>query len=218
MANLKLKESASKKSLASQIAGTGIIPQTGFIMPFAGTTAPSGWALCDGTNGTVDLRGYFVIGATSSANISAVKGAASHTHSYSFSNLNIASDTNAGGHAAAITDNQMSATASGISHTHTYSAGVNTPSYYSGNFINWSNGNTTTRTFRSHDHVGTTSTMTTSAATPGSHVHNRASGAVSNGTITETAHTHNVTASPSGTTTSGETIPGNIIMNYIMKL
>lgn len=35
----------------------------GTIVLYNGTTAPEGWALCDGTNGTPDLRGVFVIGA-----------------------------------------------------------------------------------------------------------------------------------------------------------
>ena len=39
-----------------------IIPQ-GVIVMWSGTTIPAGWALCDGTNGTPDLRNKFVIGA-----------------------------------------------------------------------------------------------------------------------------------------------------------
>jgi microcystin-dependent protein len=29
---------------------------------WSGTTIPTGWALCDGTNGTPDLRGRFIVG------------------------------------------------------------------------------------------------------------------------------------------------------------
>lgn len=36
---------------------------TGMITMWTGTAAPSGWALCDGTQGTPDLRGRFVIGS-----------------------------------------------------------------------------------------------------------------------------------------------------------
>ena len=32
----------------------------GMIMMFYGTTAPDGWAICDGTNGAPDLRGRFI--------------------------------------------------------------------------------------------------------------------------------------------------------------
>ena len=34
---------------------------SGMIMMFSGTAAPAGWAFCDGTNGTPDLRGRFVV-------------------------------------------------------------------------------------------------------------------------------------------------------------
>lgn len=39
---------------------------TGAIMMWSGaiTTIPNGWALCDGTNGTPDLRGRFIVGAS----------------------------------------------------------------------------------------------------------------------------------------------------------
>jgi hypothetical protein len=35
----------------------------GLIIMWSGDTLPDGWRLCDGTNGTYDLRGKFVIGA-----------------------------------------------------------------------------------------------------------------------------------------------------------
>jgi len=38
---------------------------TGMIMMFTGSTAPSGWAFCDGSNGTPDLRSRFIVGAGS---------------------------------------------------------------------------------------------------------------------------------------------------------
>lgn len=38
------------------------IPE-GTIVLYNGTVAPEGWGICDGTNGTPDLRGVFVIGA-----------------------------------------------------------------------------------------------------------------------------------------------------------
>lgn len=37
---------------------------TGMIIAWNNAVAPPTWALCDGTNGTPDLRGRFVVGAT----------------------------------------------------------------------------------------------------------------------------------------------------------
>lgn len=39
---------------------------SGFIGMWSGTTIPDGWALCDGENGTPDLRGRFVLGSSES--------------------------------------------------------------------------------------------------------------------------------------------------------
>lgn len=46
-------------------AGASGVPG-GVIVMWSGTTAPTGWSLCDGTNGTPDLRGKFIVGYKSS--------------------------------------------------------------------------------------------------------------------------------------------------------
>lgn len=60
---------------------------TGGIIIWSGSTGsiPSGWYLCDGTNGTPDLRDRFIIGAGSTYAVAATGGTAdavvvSHTH------------------------------------------------------------------------------------------------------------------------------------------
>jgi hypothetical protein len=60
---------------------------TGMIMLWSGSIAsvPSGWALCDGTSGTPDLRNRFIVGAGSTYAVDATGGSAdaivvSHTH------------------------------------------------------------------------------------------------------------------------------------------
>jgi microcystin-dependent protein len=60
---------------------------TGMILLWSGSIAsvPSGWALCDGTNGTPNLRDRFVVGAGSTYAVNATGGSAnaivvSHTH------------------------------------------------------------------------------------------------------------------------------------------
>lgn len=54
----------------------------GEIIMFSGLVAgiPVGWALCDGTNGTPDLRGKFVIGAGGAYAVGNQGGAETHNH------------------------------------------------------------------------------------------------------------------------------------------
>lgn len=60
-------------------ASGGIIPSGGIIIWSGASTAiPDGWLLCDGTNGTPDLRGRFVIGAGGAYSVAAKGGEATH--------------------------------------------------------------------------------------------------------------------------------------------
>ena len=64
---------------------------TGGIILWSGSTSsvPTGWALCNGANGTPDLRNRFVIGAGSSYAVNATGGSANAvavSHSHTFSN------------------------------------------------------------------------------------------------------------------------------------
>lgn len=88
---------------------------SGIIAMWSGSVAsiPSGWVLCDGTNGTPDLRSKFVIGAGSSYSVSSVGGSAdaivpahSHTATSTFTGQPL------GSHTHGITD---------PGHTHSYS-------------------------------------------------------------------------------------------------
>jgi microcystin-dependent protein len=70
-------------------AGGGIIPTGGIIIwSGAANAIPSGWLLCNGSNGTPDLRNRFVVGAGSTYAVAATGGSAdsivvSHTHTAS---------------------------------------------------------------------------------------------------------------------------------------
>ena len=65
---------------------------SGMILMYTGTTAPTGWALCNGSNGTPDLRDRFIVGSGSSYSVGNTGGSnsvnlnvnqiPSHTHSY----------------------------------------------------------------------------------------------------------------------------------------
>jgi microcystin-dependent protein len=76
----------------SSYFASSLVP-SGLISMWAGSVQniPSGWALCDGTNGAPDLRDQFILGAASGENPGAIGGAnsitlsvanlPSHTHS-----------------------------------------------------------------------------------------------------------------------------------------
>jgi hypothetical protein len=59
----------------------GAIP-AGVIVMWAGlrSAIPSGWRLCDGQNGSPDLRSRFIKGAAAGADPGATGGSATHTH------------------------------------------------------------------------------------------------------------------------------------------
>jgi microcystin-dependent protein len=63
---------------------------------------PAGWALCNGANGTPDLRDRFIRGAAAGANPGATGGSATHGHTAT---------------GAAVADH--------VSHTHTYAQVIN---------------------------------------------------------------------------------------------
>lgn len=66
-------------------ASSGQTFTAGMIMMFSGNTAPSGWAFCDGTNGTPNLQDKFIVGSGSTYSLNATGGSAdavvvSHNH------------------------------------------------------------------------------------------------------------------------------------------
>lgn len=216
MANFKLKENLDKKSVGTALAGVNIIPLAGFIMPFAGNTAPSGWSLCNGENGTPDLRGEFPIGATSSANIGTINAGSTHTHSYSYPELTI--DPATGTHSAISFSANTPAQAIGdVDHPHTISIEFTSATHTGGNFATNSTGtNTISRTPQAHSHNTNSSTVAVAAnASGGSHTHT----VTSDLTTSASAHNHNSNTGGSGTSGSGtvSSIPF-LQMNFIMKL
>ncbi len=114
-----------------QAAGAALVP-TGIISLWYGSilTIPSGWALCNGSNGTPDLRDKFVVGAGSTYAVGATGGSATSTltvnelpaHNHVITTTGTSSSENAHSHT-------FSGTTSGQSQSHTHTATVSDPGH-----------------------------------------------------------------------------------------
>lgn len=87
----RLIDSVANTQITGLITSTQLAPNASFpvggIIMWSGSIAsiPSGWLLCDGTNGTPDLRDRFIVGAGSSYSVAGTGGSkdaivVSHTH------------------------------------------------------------------------------------------------------------------------------------------
>ena len=116
-----------------EVGAAGNVP-IGAITLWMGTTAPSGWAICNGTNGTPDMRGLLPIGQNGSYALNSTGGSAnaiavSHTHTASSNSTgaHTHSTTAAGNHAHSYSSSTNSSTVSSAS------GGIGTTSVLSGN-------------------------------------------------------------------------------------
>ena len=95
-------------AVSDGLIGNGTFPLGGIIMWSGAISAiPTGWSLCDGTNGTPDLRNRFVLGATNDGSDSTYPG-------ISVSQTGGTADAVVVQHNHSITDN---------GHTHTQTGG-----------------------------------------------------------------------------------------------
>ncbi len=147
----------------TQLATTAFVFQnsvpTGGIIMWSGAinAVPQGWRLCDGTNGTPDLRDRFVVGAGTTYTVGATGGSkdavvVSHDHGGAVSS--------AGGHTHPLTINAVG------DHTHLGRAfnGSGSPGGFAENGGGYVNSNFQTGAAGGHSHSGT-------AATAGVHNH-----------------------------------------------
>lgn len=132
--------SQDPNSLATKGYVNQQIPR-GVIVMWSGSInqIPPGWALCDGTNGTPDLRDRFIVGAGGSYSVGSRGGTATHnlSHSHSYSGRT------GGGQGSQTTSGLGGSTSIAPGHTHSYSGTTdsalgsidNRPPYYALAFI-----------------------------------------------------------------------------------
>jgi len=106
---------------------------TGIITIWSGSVAsiPPGWTLCDGTNGTPDLRYRFILGAGGGFPPGTTSGSSTHTHTFTsdghYHTLTVAV-SNAGGVG-------LSATTTTDTDTGTTQPASSLPPYYALTYI-----------------------------------------------------------------------------------
>lgn len=133
----------------SSFIGAGTIPVGGIIM-WSGSIAsiPTGWALCNGSSGTPDLRDRFIVGAGNNYSVAGVGGTTdsqlpAHTHNVtngsanSFTAVTSVSDEsiNQGGGGGVNVADQESSTTFTIQSAGISSTNQNLPPYYALAFI-----------------------------------------------------------------------------------
>lgn len=128
--------------------GFVLIP-SGFIAMWTGSVAPNGWTLCDGTNGTPDLRGRFVLSMGQGVGLTnRVLGATGGEETHLLTSAEMPTHTHTG------------TTAVDGSHTHTVS-----------NTVQKTGSNTPAGLDASANEIDTIDTTSTTTSTAGSHTH-----------------------------------------------
>ncbi|CAB4167773.1 hypothetical protein UFOVP858_61 [uncultured Caudovirales phage] len=173
--------SVSGTATATTFSGRGTIA-SGMIVIWSGSEAsiPSGFVLCNGSSGTPDLRGDFVIGAGSTYAVgdtggsNTISSVPAHTHGFS------GTSSSAGSH------NHTTNLGTEGNHTHDFTVsntGAHTHS------INWRNGDSSTG--GGGNRQGTTFSANLPSSVGGSHSHSFSSNAGG-------SHNHSLTLSTAG--------------------
>jgi len=199
--NGQLLEAKSSETTGRRYADSGLVPIGGILIWSGATGAiPTGWQICDGTNGTPDLRDRFLVGAGDTYAVTDTGGATSidieHSHT-------LTSPTASGG---AHTHTQANTSTDGA-HAHTLS-GTTSHEYQSGT-VTHNAGDEVSFALENHHHTysGTTST-------DGAHAHENPT------TGSGAAHTHTFDdlGTNSQLSTTQATLPPYYALAYVQRL
>lgn len=223
---------ASSGTNTTQVATCAFVQAaipSGVILLWSGSVAtiPSGWALCNGSSGTPDLRNRFVVGAGSTYSVGDTGGANTVTldatmipsHTHTVTTTGSTSSENAHSHT-------FSGTTSGQSATHSHTATVSDPGHLHA-FTSPLAGSPNNAQIMRGDVLQATAYTQTASATTGITVNNDNANAdhshtYSGTTSTQAAHTHTLTLSSTAASTGGglshENRPPYYALAYIMRL
>ena len=172
----------------------------GFIGMWSGAinAIPSGWALCNGSNGTPDLRDRFIVGAGSTYTVGATGGA----NTVTLTESQIPGHTHTGN-----TGNESA------SHTHAFSGTTSTNGDHNHTQTNGTGGTSTSGTVGTRSNPGSfPDDQPTSTAGAHNHTFSGTTQTTSN------THTHPFTTNSTGGGQSHENRPPYYALAYIMKL
>lgn len=224
-----IAESVAAAAVSAHVAQSNPHPQygvpVGIICMWSGSISnvPSGWALCNGQNGTPDLRGRFVVGAGGAYSVGATGGAAQVT----LTTAQIPAHGHSGTAASAGSHSHAASTGSNGSHSHsgsTNSAGAHTHGIQHDNGTTASAG---TKNVLADPRRGGSESWQNVAqlrtASVGAHTHSlsiNSGGAHTHSVSVDSdgAHTHSVSVGNTGGGEAHENRPPYYALAYIMKV
>jgi len=221
-------------STAYKFEGFGTIPIGGIIM-WSGAIAsiPTGWALCNGSSGTPDLRDRFIVGAGSGYSVGNTGGSNSVTlttdqipsHNHSASTNTAGNHSHSGSTGSAGSHGHSGSTSSAGGHSHS----INDPGHFhtieSSDNVGAGAGGNRDFVIDPGNFVGNTNSQTTgiSINSVGDHAHSisiSGAGDHSHSLSIDSAgdHSHSVTVNNTGGGQSHENRPPYYALAYIMRI
>ena len=183
------------------VGGGGVVPQGGIIMwSRSAANIPAGWALCNGSNGTPDLRGRFVVGYSGSGSYTAV-GNTGGSDSRTLTTANMPSHSHTGNTGVtSISHSHSFNTNNDGAHKHrnldvgyTPVGNDDTTLLYQDDGTPWGNHNYDMSDGSSHSHSGTTNSA-------------------------NSQHSHSFTTGTSGSGIAFDNRPAYYVVAFIIKL